>query len=88
MLPLVLPLLCLEVHLEFRPGFLFLFLIVPLVIVIVEQACVVNERVNRVNNIFVGDRTPSIVRKFLDLLDSLYQFLERPVRAPQLQNFE
>ena len=76
---------CLEVRLEACPGFLVPLLIVPLVAVIVEQARVIHERVNRVDNIFVGNRLPSIVQKFLDFLDPLHQFLERPVHVPRLR---
>ena len=85
MLPLVLPLRCLEVILEVRPGFLVTVLIVPLVTIIVEQAHVVHERVNCIYDIFVGNCPPSAVRKLLDLLDPLHQFLERPVRVPRLR---
>ena len=61
-----------------------MLLVVSLDTFIVEQACVVNEHVNRVNNIFVGDRPPSVVSKLLDFLDLLHQFLERSVCFPQL----
>ena len=62
-----------------------MLLIAPLVIVILEQARVIHERVNCVDDIFVGDRPPSVVRKFLDFLDPLHQLLERPVFFPRLR---
>ena len=72
MFSLVLLLCCLQVRLEFRPGFFVTLRVVPLVSVFVEQACVVHERVNCVDNIFVGDCLPSVVRKLLDLMDPLH----------------
>ena len=72
-------------RLEICPGFLVPFLLVPLVAVIVEQARVIHYCVYRVNDIFVGDRLPSIIREFLDLLNPLHQFLEQPVRVPQFR---
>ena len=56
-----------------------MFLVVPLFTVIVH------ERVNRVDNIFVADCPPSVVRELLDLLDPLHQFLERSVFIPRLR---
>ena len=67
-----------------HPGFLVTLLIVPYVTVIVEQAHVVYECVHCVDYIFVGNRPPSVDCKFLDLLDLLHQFLERPVCVPRL----
>ena len=84
LLSLVLLLRCLEVRLEVRPGFLVTLIVVPLVTVIVEQARVVHKRVNCVDNIFLKDRPPSVVRKLLDLLDPLHQFLERSISVPRL----
>ena len=72
-------------RLEVHPCFLFMLLVVPLDTVIVEQARVVHERVNCIYDIFVGNCPPSVVRKLLDLLDPLHQFLERPVRVPRLR---
>ena len=71
-------------RLEVCPGFLITLLVVPLVTVIVEHACVVHESVNRVDNIFVGNCPPSVVCKLLDFLDLLHQFLERSVCVPRL----
>ena len=85
LLSLVLFLRCLKVRLEVCPGFLVTLIVVPLVTFIVEQARVVHKRVNRVDNIFVGDRQPSVVRKLLGLLDPLHQFLERYIRVPRLR---
>ena len=51
----------------------------------VEQDRVVHERVDRVNNIFIGDCPPSVVRELLDFLDPLHQLLERSVRVPRLR---
>ena len=72
-------------RLEVRPGFLVTSLVVPLATVIVEQARVVHKRVNRVDNIFVDDCPPSVVRKLLDLLEPLHQFLEWSVCVPRLR---
>ena len=72
-------------RLEVRPGFLVLLLVVLIVTVIVEQARVIHECVNRVDNIFIGNRLPSVVRELLDFLDLLHQFLERSVRVPRLR---
>ena len=51
----------------------------------VEQDRIVHERVDRVNNIFIGDCPPSVVRELLDFLDPLHQLLERSVRVPRLR---
>ena len=72
-------------RLEVRPDFLVMLLVVLLVTVIVEQARVIHECVNRVNNIFIGNRLTSVARKLLDFLDLLHQFLERSVRVPRLR---
>ena len=77
-----------DVCLEVCPGFFVTLLVVPLVAVVVEQAHVVHESVNCVENIFAGDRPPSVVRKLLDLLDPLHQFLERSVCFPRLQQLQ
>ena len=69
---LILPLRCLEMRLEVCPGVFVTLLVVPLVAVFVKQACTIHERVNCVDNIFIGDCPPSVVRKRLDCQDPLH----------------
>ena len=65
------------------PRFFVVLLVAPLVAVVVEQAHVVHECVKFVDNIFVGDRPPSVVCELLYFLDPLHQFLEQSVCIPR-----
>ena len=75
MFSFVLPLGCLEVRLEVRPGFFVALLVVPSIAVVVKQARVVHQRVYCVDDVFFNERPSSIVRELLYLLDTLHRLL-------------
>ena len=69
---LVLPLRCLEVRLEVCPGFFVMYLVVPFVSVVIEQARAIHQRVYCVDDVFVSDFPPSVVCELLYFLDPLH----------------
>ena len=67
------------------PGFFVALLFVLFITVIVEQPCVVHQRVYCVDDVFIGDHLSSVISELLYLLDTLHQLLERSVCVPRLQ---